>query len=202
MAKKARLKVRTRGLALVAHDVLTFLARHDMRACIIGGLAVQRWGEPRVTQDVDLTLLAPFGRERELIDRLLVGYDARDAGAREFALRYRVLKLRAPDGIPIDVSLGAFPFEIEVLKRASRWRLSPTIELVVCSAEDLIIYKLVAGRPRDLLDVEGIVRLRWRELDLARVRRWTREFSGLLERDDLLSPFEAALRAARRTSPR
>lgn len=202
MAKKARLKVQTRGLALVARDVLTFLARHDVLACIIGGLAVQRWGEPRVTQDVDLTLLAPFGKEAELVDLLLAGYDAREAHAREFALTYRVLKLRAPDGIPIDVSLGAFPFEIEVMERASRWRLSPKIELIVCSAEDLLIYKLVAGRPRDLLDVDGIVRLQWRHLDLARVRFWTREFSGLLDRHDLLSPFEAALRAARRTSPR
>jgi len=80
---------------------------------------------------------------------------ARDARARDFALKCRVLKLRAPGGVPIDVSLGALPFEVEVLERAVRWRLSPTVELVVCSPEDLLIYKLIAGRPRDLLDVDG-----------------------------------------------
>lgn len=202
MAKKTRLKVRTRGLVLAARDILRFLAAHGVPGCLIGGLAVQRWGEPRVTQDVDLTLLAPFGKEAQPIDLLLGGYRARGARARDFALKHRVLKLRAPDGVPIDVSLGALPFELEVLERASPWRLSPKIELVVCSAEDLIVYKLVADRSRDLLDVEGIVRVRWRHLDLARIRSRAREFAELLERGDLLDPFEDALRKARRAASR
>ncbi len=153
-----------------------------------------------MTQDVDLTLLAPFGEEARPIDLLLGRYGAREGNARSFALRYRVLKLRTRDGVPIDVSLGALPFELEVLDRASPWRLSPAIDLFVCSAEDLIVYKLVASRPRDLLDVEGIVRLRWRDLDLARVRSRAREFAGLLELDDLLDPFETLGKARRAAS--
>jgi hypothetical protein len=202
MAKKTRLTVRTRGLARAAHDILRFLAAHDVPACLIGGLAVQRWGEPRATQDVDLTLLAPFGEEAPPIDLVLSRYTPRDANARTFALEYRVLKVRSADGVPIDVSLAALPFELEVLQRASPWRLSPRIHLVVCSAEDLLIYKLVAARPRDLLDVDGIVRLRWRALDVARVRSRTREFATLLETPSLLQPFEVALRTARRSASR
>lgn len=202
MAKKAPLKAPARGLALAARDVLRFLAAHDVSACLIGGLAVQRWGEPRATQDVDLTVLAPFGEEAPVIDALLKAYAARDAGARAFALAYRVLRLRASDGVPIDVSLAALPFETEVLARASAWRLSRRLELVTCSPEDLIVYKLVAGRPRDLLDVDGIVRLRWRELDLRRVRFYTRQFAELLEAPDLLRPFEDGLRRVRHASSR
>ena len=201
MAKKARVTARA-GLASAAHDILKFLASHHVPACVIGGLAVQRWGEPRATQDVDVTLLAPFGQEAASIDRLLSRYRPRDAGARRFALERSVLKLRAPNDVPIDVSLGALPFEIEVLDRASPWRLSRVVELVVCSVEDLLIYKLVAARPRDLLDVAGIVRLRWRTLDLARVRAYTRELGDLLEAPDLLQPFEEALRKARREATR
>jgi hypothetical protein len=104
--------------------------------------------------------------------------------------------------VPVDVSLGVLPFEVEVLERAVRWRLSPTIELVVCSPEDLLIYKLVAGRPRDLLDVEGIVRLQWRKLDVPRIRSRTRDLGDVLERPDILDPFEDALRKARRPSSR
>jgi hypothetical protein len=63
-------------------------------ACLIGGLAVQRWGEPRATQDVDLTLLAPLGEEKRSIDLLLRRYKGRDANAREFALARRVLTPR------------------------------------------------------------------------------------------------------------
>jgi hypothetical protein len=35
------------------------------RSCFIGGVAVQRWGEPRVTRDVDLVLLAGQGSTSE-----------------------------------------------------------------------------------------------------------------------------------------
>ena len=31
----------------------------------MGGVALQRWGEPRLTQDVDLTLLTGFGDEEQ-----------------------------------------------------------------------------------------------------------------------------------------
>jgi NADPH:quinone reductase-like Zn-dependent oxidoreductase len=37
-----------------------FLSR-GWNFCFIGGLVVQHWGEPRVTMDVDLTLLTGFG---------------------------------------------------------------------------------------------------------------------------------------------
>jgi hypothetical protein len=186
-----------RGLVAAAKDVLAFLAAHSIPACIIGGLAVQRWGEPRATQDVDLTLLAPVGEEAGPIDLLLTRYTGRDAEPRAFALRHRVLKLATADGVPIDVSLGALGFEREVLDRASLWRLSSKIVLTVCSAEDLLVYKLIAARPRDLLDIEGIVRLRWQDLDVRRVRVRARQFAELLDRPDLLRPFEDALRRAR-----
>ncbi len=44
----------------------------------------------------------------------------------------------------------------------------------------MIIHKCVAGHPRDLEDVKGIL-LRQRELDLDYIRRWLREFEGLVQ---------------------
>ena len=38
--------------------------------CFIGGLAVLRWGEPRLTRDVDLTVVAGFGDEERVVDAL------------------------------------------------------------------------------------------------------------------------------------
>ena len=72
---------------------------------------MQRWGEPRLTQDVDLTLLTGFGNEEAFIDGLLAGFEGRRPDARSFALRYRVLLLRASNGVPLDVALGAMLFE-------------------------------------------------------------------------------------------
>ena len=45
--------------------------------CFIGGLALQRWGEPRFTRDVDLTLLTGFGGEEVYVDRLLLHFSPR-----------------------------------------------------------------------------------------------------------------------------
>ena len=45
-----------------------------------------------------------------------------DAAA--FALKSRVLLLQAANGIPIDVSLGAFDFEARMMERASDWEAS------------------------------------------------------------------------------
>jgi hypothetical protein len=40
-----------------ALDLQGFCDKRGWRCCFIGGLAVQRWGEPRMTRDADLTLL-------------------------------------------------------------------------------------------------------------------------------------------------
>ena len=76
----------------VARQLQQFCDSQGWRSCFIGGLAVQRWGEPR---DIDLTILAGFGNEQRVIDPLLQHYASRIQDAREFALRRRVLVLAA-----------------------------------------------------------------------------------------------------------
>jgi hypothetical protein len=165
------------------------------RACLIGGLALQRWGEPRMTQDADLTVLAPLGTEPALVDALLLRFAPRMADARALALSRRVLLLFASNGVSLDISLGALPFEEEVLERATKWRQVQETWLVTCSAEDLVIYKLVAARPQDLVDVTGVVRRQTHRLDVGRIRHWGAQFAELKEDPDLLRPFEGALKA-------
>src|SRR5437667_11294786 len=106
------------GVVAAAEDVQAFCQRHHWGFCFIGGVAVQRWGEPRLTQDVDLTLLTGFGKEEQFIDLLLGAYAARRADARDFALSHRVLLLRTASGVDVAVALGAFPFEDRSGQRA------------------------------------------------------------------------------------
>jgi hypothetical protein len=124
--------------------------------CFIGGLAVLRWGEPRLTRDIDLTILAGFGAEEGVVDGLLDRFEARIEDARQFALRNRVALLRAANGVPVDVALGALDFEQRAVVRASPWDVKEA-QLLTCGPEDLIVHKAFAGRDRDWLDVEGIV---------------------------------------------
>ena len=81
-----------------ARELEAFCDRLGGRSCFIGGIAVQRWGEPRVTRDVNLNLMAGFGGEDSMLDALLAVYAARIENAREFARRHRVLLLRSSDG--------------------------------------------------------------------------------------------------------
>jgi hypothetical protein len=68
-----------------------------------------------------------------------------------------------PTGITVDVAVGSMGFERQVVSRAANTNLG-TLNVTVATAEDLILMKLVAGRARDLEDVENIV-LAQQELD-------------------------------------
>jgi hypothetical protein len=137
------------------------------RFCFIGGIAVLRWGEPRETIDVDLTLLTGFGGEEPFIQTLLDHFDARIENAAAFARQRRVLLLRTAKGVGLDISLAGLPFEETVVQRSSVFDYPPNVSLRTCSAEDLIVLKSFAGRGQDWVDVERIIvrqtgKLDWR----------------------------------------
>jgi hypothetical protein len=161
-----------------ALEIQQFCAGRGWRACIIGGVAVQRWGEPRGTQDVDLTVFTGFGEEERYVDTLLRHFESRRPDARDFALRYRVALVRSTNGVPIDVALGAMPFEARAVSRATGYAVEGGTMLIVCSAEDLIVMKAFAGRERDWLDIEGVLLRQRGRLDLNLV--WA-ELAPLLE---------------------
>lgn len=146
-----------RSLFLAAADLERFLIERGWRYCFIGGIALQRWGQPRLTNDVDVTILTGFGDEAAYVDALLERYTARIPDSRAFALNNRVLLLQSKDGVAIDVALGGIDFEEQVVARATRYEFLPSVSLLTCSAEDLIVLKAFADRPRDWGDVETIV---------------------------------------------
>ena len=150
-----------------ALEIQTFCRAKQWRFCFIGALAVQRWGEPRLTLDVDVTLLTGLGTEAVFVDALLDRFAGRIPDAREFALRHRVLLIEGMASIPIDVALVAIPFEERAIVRASDFVIQPGVVLTTCSAEDLIVFKAFAGRDKDWLDIEGIITRQGDRLDEA-----------------------------------
>ena len=99
-----------RDLFLLASEVQSFCRDRGWQFCFIGGLALQRWGEPRLTGDIDLTILTGFGHETAYINELCDTYAGRIADAAEFAQRHRGLLLQSEHRVPVDISLGALPF--------------------------------------------------------------------------------------------
>jgi hypothetical protein len=79
------------GLFVAALEVQRFLRRRKWYYCIIGGLALVRWGEPRATKNVDISLLTGLGEEEKAVDPLLRHFSGRITDARQFALEKRVV---------------------------------------------------------------------------------------------------------------
>ena len=140
-----------------ALEIQSFIERNAYRFCFIGGVAVIRWGQHRLTSDVDITVYTGFQDEEQIIDAFLDVFEGRLQNTREFALRRRVLLLKTPFGFPFDASLGGLPFEERMMERSSLFPFLPDASLRTCSAEDLIILKAFASRAIDWMDIEGVI---------------------------------------------
>ena len=173
-----------------AADLQAVCLSEGWRFCFIGGLAVQRWGEPRETVDVDATLLTDLGREDVYINVLLHAYEPRIPDAAAFARTNRVLLLRAPSGVGLDIALGALRFEESVVERSSLFAFPPDMSLRTCSAEDLIVLKAFAAREKDWVDVEGVIIRQAGRLDWPYVRAHLRPLAQLKEEPELLEELE------------
>ena len=177
-----------------AWELHTFLSQMGIPYAIIGGLAVQHWGEPRFTQDVDVTAILPPDNPLPILTEIGNRFTPRIPDAIDFARQHRVLLVRASNGISLDISLGLPGYEEEAMTRTVDWELEPGKVVRLCSAEDLIIHKAVAGRPQDLRDIEGIVYRQGPALDTAIIRRWLSAFAELVDQPDLPERFEAPWR--------
>jgi predicted nucleotidyltransferase len=152
---------------------------------VIGGQAVLLYGEPRLTRDIDVTVGA--GPER-LADLLGLAAEAAwrvlpEAPA-EFVERTLVLPCLDPaSGIRIDFIFSYSAYERRALERARPVEIGHST-VRYASVEDIVIHKMVAGRPRDLEDVRGIL-LKRPSLDLAYIRHWLAEFDRSLQSSHL-----------------
>ncbi len=174
-----------------AWEIHEFFQSLGLPHAVIGGLAVQWWGEPRVTKDVDLTVVVPLDQpSRVFVQQVLDRFSARIDNALDFAQRSRVILITASNGCAVDISLGLPGYEDEVMQRAVEFELEPGKTIRVCSAEDLIIHKAIAGRPQDVRDVEGIVYRQRGQLDVAIIRRWLQAFAELLDNPEIIERFE------------
>lgn len=176
-----------------AKEVGGFMAGRRWRFCLIGGLAVQRWGEPRTTLDADFTLLTGWGDEESYAKALLEAFESRIPDGHTFALTHRVLLLRASNGRNVDIALGALPFEAKMIQRSVSVEFAPGFILPCCTAEDLFVLKAFAGRPRDWVDAENIA-IRQPQLDGNYILGELAELCELKDSPDILERARRLLR--------
>lgn len=159
---------------------------------LFGAQAVALYGLPRMTGDVDVTVEIAPAQSKALVAGLEgAGFELRVKDVDDFVARTRVLPfVHLPTGLPLDVVLAGSGLEEEFLRRA-REIDAGGIRVPVISPEDLVVAKILAGRPKDIADVQGILRAREKEIDRARVREVLHLLEKALGQSDLLASFEA-----------
>ena len=158
---------------------------------VFGAQAVILYGVPRLSADVDVTLaLEPDAPDRFAVDMAAAGFSLRIDDP-EFVRRTRVMPfIHASTGMPVDVVLAGSGLEDEFLARARQTEVLGTM-LPVIDLADLIIAKVLAGRPKDLDDARALWRLHGRAVDADRIRYTLRLLEQALAQGDLVSTFES-----------
>ena len=160
---------------------------------LIGGQAVLLYGTPRMTKDIDITLGVDTGRLNAVVQAAeTIGIEILPEEFTTFVERTFVLPtIEKESGIRVDFIFSFTPYERQAIARANAVLLGRT-KVMFASAEDVIIHKIFAGRPRDLEDVRSIL-LKNPDLDRMYVRRWLSEFEKSPEKKGLVKAFEEAL---------
>lgn len=174
------------------HDALQSL---NVPWMVIGGVAVIAHGVPRYTADIDATVAAPNEPLERVFDTFARHHVVpRIEGALAFARERQVLLLRHElSGVALDVSLAWLPFEVEAIRRSETLDYAG-VTIRIPRADDLVIYKMVAARPRDLEDVERLLLLHGPSLDLQHVTVTVREFADALEDAGRIDALERLLK--------
>lgn len=174
------------------HTLIDLLDELSISYAVMGGIAVRAYGVPRPTYDIDLTIALEPARLPKLFEHLReLDYsipEAYETGWVDEVKGLKLLKLRRylrDESLDVDLFLAESEFQRQLMNR----RLSEEVEgrtMWLVSPEDLILLKLLAGRPRDMGDVSDVLFMQG-QLDIAYMRRWADQFGVTVELDRALS---------------
>ena len=157
------------------------LHKHNIRYCVIGGVAANAHGNVRATHDLDLMLrIEDAPAALELVTGL--GYEVLDPG-QEIASYVRA-------HTRLDILFAQRPITRELLERAETVDFAGS-PIAVIPVEGLIGLKIQAFsdnpiRIKDLEDIINLVRLHREDLNIDEVRAYFRLFGREAVLDDIL----------------
>jgi predicted nucleotidyltransferase len=173
-------------LVAALRAAIDWLESRNYRFAVIGGIANQHWGTTRITHDVDFKVLVPELDYATIRDALRTDFPER--GRPRAPLSPLVVDVMI-DETTVDFLLAIPGYDEQVVTRAVQCELEG-LPAWLCTAEDLIIQKAVAGRGRDWQDIEGILIEQRGQLDLEYVEDWLTQFAELLERPEILTQYQ------------
>lgn len=169
----------------------------NIPSVVIGGLAVGAWGEPRVTRDADLKVLLGRDDAERLLSLLSPDYVSLLPDPGQVLRKRAMIFVQDATGARLDLLLADTPYDVLAIRRGRDVEVQPGLSIRLCSPEDLLIYKLIATRPRDREDVAGIIRRQGDKLDDAYVLDWLRQFEQALDDSTLITEYRRLRRKSK-----
>ena len=153
-------------LQTVLFDAVDLLQSRSFPHALVGGLAASIRGRTRVTEDVDFVVACSVDQAIELAESLKgQAFTPLFPEFESIIRRSFILPLRHQDtGVPVDLAIGVSGLEQQVVSRATHVTIGDR-QFAVATAEDLLVMKVLAGRPQDDQDIKGIVKVGGDSLD-------------------------------------
>ena len=147
-------------------DIVDLLNERVIPFALIGGLAVMVRGETRVTVDVDIVAGIDVDKALELLAMLGTSlFMPLFDDVEEIITTAFIMPLRHKNTqVKVDLAIGLSGFERQLIKRATKVEMSG-VSIPVATAEDLLVMKVFAERPRDMEDAQRIVQRQGAALD-------------------------------------
>lgn len=159
------------------------LDNRDISYMISGGQAVLFYGEPRLTRDIDITTgLKPF-EFKKIIDitenlnlKILVDNPSK------FIKKTMVLPAMEEDSdIKVDFIFSFSEYEKNALERTNKVEIN-NYKIKLASLEDIVIHKVISGRPRDIEDINSML-LKNPDYNRNYIESWLSKFEESLNED-------------------
>lgn len=163
----------TRSFQNALVKIVTFFETENVPYFVLGGLAVGVMGDARFTYDIDMTVLLKEDDAAILLKRLKKAsfqFDPKEAmlSIEHFgSFRFFYKKVQ------IDVILASTKLEEEAMKRKKKISFLGQ-PVFFCSPEDLILFKLIAGRQKDISDAESIAIRHKNKLNKVYLKKWAK----------------------------
>lgn len=155
--------------------ILKMAQKHEIPIMFMGGLAVSVWAEPRATYDIDGVINLDITDLENFLEELSKeGFSYDKNNSIKFIQNMPFITLIYPleeHEIYVDLFLAKSKYAKEALSRKQEVVLSD-VTIPVISPEDLILYKILAGRSRDIDDVRQILILQEGKLDMEYMKKW------------------------------
>ena len=159
--------------------VVTVLERLELRYFVTGSIASIYYGEPRLTNDIDVVV----DLSKERLQELCVAFDpeefylSEEAALRAVKRRGTFNILHPSSGLKVDVIVPEKTlFNHRRFERARRVQAVEGFESAFSSAEDVILMKMEFFRQgssdKHLRDIAGILKLSGDRLDIDYIEGW------------------------------